>query len=93
MTIAVMIIKLLIWLPEPTSLRHVKPEPLSPTWSAPKVGIAGARACNELFSIKKLRARQQLALFIENSPIFWVERVQTPYLTIHNDEDDDIPWF
>jgi hypothetical protein len=62
MTIAVMIIKLLIWLPEPTSLRHVKPEPLSPTWSAPKVGIAGARACNELFSIKKLRASQQLAL-------------------------------
>ena len=23
--------------------------------------------------------------FIENSPIFWVERIHTPYLTIHND--------
>ncbi len=31
--------------------------------------------------------------FIENSPIFWVERVQTPYLTIHNDEDDAVPWY
>ena len=24
--------------------------------------------------------------FIENSPIFWVEKVNTPYLRIHNDE-------
>jgi dipeptidyl aminopeptidase/acylaminoacyl peptidase len=31
--------------------------------------------------------------FIENSPIFWVEKVQTPYLTIHNDEDDAVPWY
>jgi dipeptidyl aminopeptidase/acylaminoacyl peptidase len=31
--------------------------------------------------------------FIENSPIFWVERVETPYLTIHNDADDAVPWY
>ena len=31
--------------------------------------------------------------FIENSPIFWVEKVRTPYLTIHNDEDDAVPWY
>ena len=30
--------------------------------------------------------------FIENSPIFWVEKINTPYLTIHNDEDDAVPW-
>ena len=30
--------------------------------------------------------------FIENSPIFWVKKIQTPYLTIHNDEDDAVPW-
>jgi len=30
--------------------------------------------------------------YIENSPIFWADRVQTPYLTIHNDEDDAVPW-
>jgi dipeptidyl aminopeptidase/acylaminoacyl peptidase len=31
--------------------------------------------------------------FIENSPIFWVEKVHTPYLTIANDEDDAVPWY
>ena len=31
--------------------------------------------------------------FIENSPIFWVEKVKTPYLSIHNDEDDAVPWY
>jgi len=31
--------------------------------------------------------------FIENSPIFWVEKVHTPYLTIHNDGDDAVPWY
>jgi dipeptidyl aminopeptidase/acylaminoacyl peptidase len=30
--------------------------------------------------------------FIENSPIFWIKKIQTPYLTIHNDEDDAVPW-
>lgn len=30
--------------------------------------------------------------FIENSPIFWVKKIQTPYLTIHNDEDGAVPW-
>ena len=31
--------------------------------------------------------------FIENSPIFWVESIHTPYLTIHNDGDDAVPWY
>ena len=31
--------------------------------------------------------------FIENSPIFWVERINTPYLSIHNDGDDAVPWY
>ncbi len=31
--------------------------------------------------------------FIENSPIFWVKKIRTPYLTIHNDEDDAVPWY
>jgi len=32
-------------------------------------------------------------LYIENSPIFWVKRIHTPYLTIHNDADDAVPWY
>ena len=31
--------------------------------------------------------------FIENSPIFWVDKINTPYLTVHNDEDDAVPWY
>ena len=30
--------------------------------------------------------------FLENSPIFWADKVQTPYLTIHNDADGAVPW-
>ena len=32
-------------------------------------------------------------LYLENSPIFRVDKVTTPYLTIHNDEDDAVPWY
>jgi dipeptidyl aminopeptidase/acylaminoacyl peptidase len=31
--------------------------------------------------------------FIENSPIFWMDRVQTPVLILHNDADDAVPWY
>lgn len=31
--------------------------------------------------------------FIENSPLFSIEKVQTPILMIHNDNDDAVPWY
>ena len=31
--------------------------------------------------------------YIENSPIFWVDKINTPYLTIHNDADGAVPWY
>lgn len=31
--------------------------------------------------------------YIENSPLFWINRINTPYLTIHNDADDAVPWY
>jgi hypothetical protein len=31
--------------------------------------------------------------YIENSPIFMLDRVQTPMMTIHNDADDAVPWY
>ncbi len=31
--------------------------------------------------------------FIENSPIFWADKVQTPLLMIHNDDDGAVPWY
>ncbi|OYU26467.1 MAG: hypothetical protein CFE41_16325 [Burkholderiales bacterium PBB2] len=32
-------------------------------------------------------------LYLENSPIFQIHKVQTPYLTVHNDEDDAVPFY
>lgn len=31
--------------------------------------------------------------YIENSPVFWADKVQTPILMIHNDEDGAVPWY
>lgn len=31
--------------------------------------------------------------FIENSPVFMADRVKTPLLMIHNDQDDAVPWY
>jgi dipeptidyl aminopeptidase/acylaminoacyl peptidase len=32
-------------------------------------------------------------LFIENSPLFFVDRVKTPVLIEHGDEDGAVPWY
>jgi dipeptidyl aminopeptidase/acylaminoacyl peptidase len=31
--------------------------------------------------------------YIENSPVFQADRVQTPLMMIHNDQDDAVPWY
>lgn len=31
--------------------------------------------------------------YIENSPIFWVDRIKTPLLMMNNDQDDAVPWY
>jgi dipeptidyl aminopeptidase/acylaminoacyl peptidase len=31
--------------------------------------------------------------FLENSPVFRADRVQTPLLMLHNDNDDAVPWY
>ena len=31
--------------------------------------------------------------FIENSPIFWVPKINTPLLLMHNDADGAVPWY
>ncbi len=31
--------------------------------------------------------------FIENSPIFMADRVETPLMILHNDQDDAVPWY
>jgi dipeptidyl aminopeptidase/acylaminoacyl peptidase len=62
-------------------------------------GIRWGTGMSRAFQYEKTQSRIGAPLwgralqFIENSPLFWVERVQTPYLTIHNDEDDAVPWY
>ena len=34
-----------------------------------------------------------LDLYIENSPVFHVDKVQTPVLIMHNDADGAVPWY
>lgn len=36
---------------------------------------------------------QRPDLYLENSPIFRIDRVTTPYLTVHNDEDEAVPYY
>ena len=31
--------------------------------------------------------------YIENSPIFWADKVETPILMMHNDADGAVPWY
>jgi dipeptidyl aminopeptidase/acylaminoacyl peptidase len=35
-------------------------------------------------------ARQR---YIENSPLFWADKIETPVLMLHNDEDTAVPWY
>jgi len=62
-------------------------------------GIRWGTGMSRAFQYEKTQSRIGAPLwsralqFLENSPIFWVERVKTPYLSIHNDEDDAVPWY
>lgn len=31
--------------------------------------------------------------YLENSPVFWADRVKTPLMMINNDQDDAVPWY
>jgi dipeptidyl aminopeptidase/acylaminoacyl peptidase len=31
--------------------------------------------------------------YIENSPVFWADKIDTPVLMLHNDEDGAVPWY
>ena len=61
-------------------------------------GIRWGTGMSRAFQYEKTQSRigpapwQQPLLYMENSPLFWVERVHTPYLAIANDEDDAVPW-
>ncbi|MFN3649233.1 MAG: prolyl oligopeptidase family serine peptidase [Armatimonadota bacterium] len=62
-------------------------------------GIRWGSGMSRAFQYEKTQSRiggppwERPLQFIENSPIFWVDKVTTPYLTIHNDADGAVPWY
>lgn len=62
-------------------------------------GIRWSTGMSRAFQYEKTQSRiggppwERPLQFIENSPIFSVEKVTTPYLTIHNDGDGAVPWY
>jgi dipeptidyl aminopeptidase/acylaminoacyl peptidase len=62
-------------------------------------GIRWSSGMSRMFQYEKTQSRIGGTLwdahqrFIENSPIFWADKVQTPLLMMHNDQDGAVPWY
>jgi dipeptidyl aminopeptidase/acylaminoacyl peptidase len=62
-------------------------------------GIRWGSGMNRAFQYEATQSRigkniwEGLPLYIENSPLFSLERVRTPLLILHNDHDDAVPWY
>lgn len=61
-------------------------------------GIRYESGVSRQFQYEKTQSRigatpwQKPLAYLENSPIYWADKVRTPYLTIHNDADGAVPW-
>ncbi|MGH7577702.1 MAG: prolyl oligopeptidase family serine peptidase [Longimicrobiales bacterium] len=61
-------------------------------------GIRWSSGMSRMFQYEKTQSRiggtlwEKPLHFIENSPIFRADKVQTPLLMLHNDEDGAVPW-
>lgn len=62
-------------------------------------GIRWGTGMSRAFQYEKQQSRiggtpwDSTAKYIENSPIFAIDKVKTPFLTVHNDDDDAVPWY
>lgn len=62
-------------------------------------GIRWASGLNRQFQYEQTQSRiggslwERPIYYIENSPIFFADRVQTPLLMMHNDDDGAVPWY
>jgi len=61
-------------------------------------GIRWGTGMSRAFQYEKTQSRigvppwENPYLYMENSPLFGIEKIKTPYLTMANDEDDAVPW-
>lgn len=62
-------------------------------------GIRWGTGMSRAFQYEQQQSRMKFTpwerpdLYVENSPIFHIHKVKTPYLTVHNDEDDAVPYY
>ncbi|HUX34557.1 MAG TPA: prolyl oligopeptidase family serine peptidase [Gemmatimonadaceae bacterium] len=62
-------------------------------------GIRWQSGLNRSFQYEHTQSRiggsiwQEPLRYLENSPLFWVDRIQTPLLMMHNDGDGAVPWY
>ncbi len=62
-------------------------------------GIRWSSGRSRMFQYERTQSRLGGSLwearprYIENSPLFWADKVKTPVLMLHNDEDGAVPWY
>lgn len=62
-------------------------------------GIRWGTGMSRMFQYEKTQSRiggtlwDELDLYLENSPLFHVNRIETPLLIMHNDADGAVPWY
>lgn len=62
-------------------------------------GIRWETGLSRMFQYERTQSRiggtlwQKPVHFIENSPLFFVEKIETPLLLLHNDADGHVPWY
>ena len=61
-------------------------------------GIRWGTGMSRMFQYERTQSRiggtlwESPLLYLENSPLFALDKVQTPLLMMHNDEDTAVPW-
>jgi dipeptidyl aminopeptidase/acylaminoacyl peptidase len=62
-------------------------------------GIRWGSGMSRAFQYERTQSRiggslwEKPLLYIENSPLFTADKIQTPLLMMHNDADDAVPWY
>ncbi|WP_339868255.1 prolyl oligopeptidase family serine peptidase [uncultured Algoriphagus sp.] len=62
-------------------------------------GIRWGTGMSRMFQYEQTQSRiggtlwEKPVYYIENSPLFFMDRVKTPVLIMHNDEDGSVPWY
>ena len=62
-------------------------------------GIRWVTGMSRMFQYEKTQSRiggtlwEEREKYIANSPVFFADKINTPLLILHNDEDTAVPWY